>query len=105
MGTGSRFIWSNMALKKWKEIRKCSNFLWVGGEKSKRFFHRLFFCAALRGSFKTRTERLHGRTGKACPLGEDWSGRFVRLPQGLWESKLLKARLILTFHLVISQDF
>ena len=32
---------------------------------------------------KPGTERLHGRTGEACPHGEDWSGRVVRLPQGL----------------------
>lgn len=35
-----------------------SEFLWVGRRKGKRFFRRLFFCAASRVSDKTGTERL-----------------------------------------------
>ena len=58
-------------------------FLWVGRKKGKRFFNRLCFCAAPRLSFKTGMERLPERTCEACPHGEDWSGRVVRLPQGL----------------------
>ncbi len=49
MGTDWRFIWSNMALKKWKEIRKFSIFLWVGRGKGKRLFRRLCFRAVSRG--------------------------------------------------------
>jgi len=70
-----------MVFKKREEIRKFSSFLWVGGKKGKRLFCRLGFCAAARVSGKTGTERLHDRTGEACPNGEDWSGIFVRLPQ------------------------
>jgi len=55
----------------------------VGREKKdERPFRRLFFRAA-EGSGKTATERLHGRTSEACPLGEDRSGRVDRLPQEL----------------------
>lgn len=98
MGTDWRFIWSIMMLKKWKEIRKCSIFLWVGREKGKRFFRRLFFCAAPRVSFKTVTERVPGRTSEACPLGEDCSGRVVRLPQGLGNHKAAKFKCLFSLY-------
>ena len=87
MGTNTRFNWFNMVFKKMKKIWKYPSFLWAGRKKGKRFFYRLCFCAAVRMSRKTGTERLHKRTGEACPDGEDWSGRVVRLQQGLWEFK------------------
>lgn len=87
MGTASRFIWSNMMLKKWKEIRKCSGFLWVGEEKGKRLFHCLFFCAAARVSGKTETERRPKAGGQRSPAREDWSEIFARLPQRLGAKK------------------
>ena len=56
----------------------------VGREKKvQAAFRPLVLLRWPRGSSKTGTERLHEGTGEACPLGEDWSGRVVRLPQGL----------------------
>ena len=81
MGTDSRFIWSIMALKKMKEIKKYPSLLWIGREKGKRHFHRLFFCAAARGSCKTGTERRPKAGGRRSPAREDRSGIFARLPQ------------------------
>ena len=55
-------------------------------KKEQGVFLPLCFCAAPRRSGKTGTERLHRRTGEARPNEEDYSGRVVRLPQGLGES-------------------
>ena len=93
MGTDSRFIWSNMVLKKLKEIKKYSSFLWVGRKKGKRHFRRLCFCAAARGSCKTGTERRPKASGRRSPAREDRSGIFARLPQWLgniWLNKKVK---------------
>lgn len=54
----------------------------VGREKKvQAAFRPLVLLRWPRGSSKTGTERLHGRTGEACPDGKDWSEIFVRLPQ------------------------
>ncbi|MEQ8419255.1 MAG: hypothetical protein RIB64_04550 [Arenibacter algicola] len=54
----------------------------VREKKGKRFFTACAFQRPRR-SGKTGTERLPKRTSLASPLGEDWSGRVARLPQGL----------------------
>lgn len=57
-------------------------FLWVGRKK----VCGLSPLVLLRGSEEvgeTGAESLSKRTGIACPLGEGWSGRVFRLPQGL----------------------
>ncbi len=73
----------NLVLFGVKESWKYPDFLWRGREKCKRFFYCLGFCAAPRMSRKTGMERLPYWTGEACPIGEGWSGRVVRLPQAL----------------------
>ena len=46
----------------------------VGREKKgKAAFSPLLLLRIPRMSFKTGTDRLHGRTGEACPNGEDRS--------------------------------
>ena len=62
-------------------------------KKGQAAFSPLVLLRAPRGSGKTGTERLPERTAEARPHREDWSERFVRLPQEL--GKLTQHKTIL----------
>jgi hypothetical protein len=59
-----------------KKIWKYSRFLWAGGEKFKRFFRRLGFCAAPRGLKNRRRKDDRKRAGEGRPLGRIVGGGF-----------------------------
>ena len=72
-----------MVSEKLRNLGNIQKILWVGRKKGRRLFRPLGF---LRGSEEVQkygTERSRMRTGEACPMVEDWSGKFFELPQGL----------------------
>jgi hypothetical protein len=82
MGTDTRFIrfiWCQINYGIMEIFR-----FFVGREKKgQAAFSAACSFARPRRSGKTGTERLPKWTSGACQLGEDWSERVVRLPQGL----------------------
>lgn len=56
------------------------------GEKRARGFSPLVLLRGHEEVVQNWSGKTYLRTGEARPHGEDWSGRFARLPQGLGES-------------------
>ena len=81
-GTKQQFIWSNMVLKKWKEIRKKSIFLWVGEERARGFSPLVLWrgtegvCKTVLGKTTESGRRIVVRLG-------GMEAEVFRLPQGL----------------------